>query len=166
MQADQIEATLIHGLDKQYSREEAQHSLDLLADQLGFDAVRLDDSDTAWVKIGELDVGFGYLAHLNGLVAAVALPSAIAHDERLMVELLRANMSWQRTLGGSFGIHPITGTVMLRKLIPAGDTVGAAKQVQQLLDVAQAAHEEIDLFLDLPGDSPAELESSQLFIRV
>jgi hypothetical protein len=166
MQADQIEKTLIDDLDKQYSRDEAQNSLDLLADQLGIDEIRLDDSDTAWVRVGELDVGFGYLAHVNGIVAAVALPSAIAHHERLMEELLRANMSWQRTLGGSFGVHPITGTVMLRKLIPAGDSVGAAKQVEQLLDLAQAAHEEIDLFLDLPGDSPAELESSQLFIRV
>jgi len=115
---DQLENTLLQVRQATLSREDVDAVLEELAERLGIDSLALDESNaTELVVDDEIALYLVYLEHLPGLVAAIPMPSGVAGDPNALTTLLRANMSWEKTHGGTFGMVPGLEEPMLCRLV-------------------------------------------------
>ncbi|MCP5315830.1 MAG: type III secretion system chaperone [Chromatiaceae bacterium] len=133
-------------------------------------AARNDLAPLLFDAEGEIAFGVGddmdlHLVHVPsfpGVMAVVTLPKEIAARDDLSRDLLKANLSWATTGGGTFGRLPESGDYVFCQLIPltTGDDVAFEADLLAFAERAQDWLERIELALDLdPAEPPDAIRS-------
>lgn len=143
---DQLDRTLHQLREAVLTRKDVDTILRALAARWGVDAIALDESNSAELAVdGEIPLYLIHLAHLPGLVAAIPMPQGVADSPRALAELLRANLSWQLTQGGTFGMAPGLDQPMLCRLVLLAGMDAAAldHELASFADFAKAWREDL-----------------------
>ena len=115
---DQLDHTLLQVRQANLAREDVDAVLEELAERLGIDTLALDENNaTELIVDDEIALYLVYLNHLPGLIAAIPMPPGVADSPELLASLLRTNMFWDQTHGGTFGMVPGLEEPMLCRLI-------------------------------------------------
>lgn len=153
--ADAVESSLQELAGSVLTRSDMAQLVEAFGARVGADGLRLDEDGVAALTVDdELEICLIHLPHWPGLVAAAPLPEAARTSDAVLRALLQANMSWERTGGGSFALVPQTNQPMFCRLIPLATPDAAAldRQLAEFVELAQAWHDEIELFLDDQDD--------------
>lgn len=129
------------------SREHADGLIAAFGEHIGVEGLQLDENGGTVITIdGDLVVSLSYYAHLAGFVVAAPLPLAAAEDDAIMRDLLRANMSWVHTDGGTFGMASGSNVPMLLRQIPLAllDAEALDKQVADFVDLVRGWQYDIE----------------------
>ena len=143
---DELDRTLHRLREVVLTRKDVDAVLQALAARWGVDAIALDESNSAELAVdGEIPLYLIHLPHLPGLVAAIPMPPGVADSPRTLAELLRANLSWQLTQGGTFGMAPGLDQPMLCRLVLlAGmDSAALDNELASFADFAKAWREDL-----------------------
>ncbi|MEM7023292.1 MAG: CesT family type III secretion system chaperone [Pseudomonadota bacterium] len=154
-----IELALTAIEDQVPSRAEIQTVLTAYASYVGLQSLKLDERGIAECIVDdELPLTFLHLPHLPGIIVAAPLPGDATRDDALLRGLLRANLSWSNTQGGSFALLPPLREPMLCRLIPLVkiDAATLDRELASFVDLVRAWHVEIELYLDHLPDPPPD----------
>ncbi|MEM7021001.1 MAG: type III secretion system chaperone [Pseudomonadota bacterium] len=114
----QIEAAIRKASSAHLTRDDVQGRLNEAARHLEIDSLCLDQNGVASMAIDdETELLLMHRPHLPGIVVAVPMPAEAAAHVGVLRQLLRANLSWTSTQGGSFGLVPGTQAPLLSRLI-------------------------------------------------
>ena len=155
LDSDVAESMLQKVKDAPLSREQIEGVLARFADEVGIEDLVLDENDSALLVVNDdLEIRLLYQEHFPGLIAASPLPDQSGNRLRLLRQLLRANLSWELTQGGTFGMLPKDKQLMLCRLLPLTET--DSTQFEQMIsgfaDHALAWRQHILETLDSDGD--------------
>lgn len=145
MDAQTVEHAIRQAAEVVPNRDDAQELVAEAGRLAGIEDLALDDSGTAWLAIDDIQMLLRYGDGGRGLEIAARLPAVAAKNPRVMHALLRANMSWDRTQSGTFGLMPPTDEpVLCRLILLAGlDAAGLRLQIDSFVGLAETWHREI-----------------------
>jgi hypothetical protein len=142
-----VESALQQMRDVQLTREDVDKVLAELAERIGVASLALDENNVVSFTVDdEIEITLVHIPHLPGIVAASPVPDRPGERGDLLKRLLQANMSWELTHGGTFGMIPPGKELMLCRLIPLAD-----KSVERL-------ETELAGFAELAGSWQAQVE--------
>ena len=132
LDSDAVETLLQKVKEAPLSREQIDEVLSQFAEEAGIEGLALDENDSALLVVdGDVEIHLLYLEHLPGLIAASPLPDRPDNRGHLLRQLLKANMSWDLTQGGTFGMLPKDKDLMLCRLLPL--TEEDSSQFEQMI---------------------------------
>ena len=120
-------------------REDVEAILAAFAKRRGLAQPRFDaNGEIPFTVGGELEVVLTHVAQFPGVLAAVALPRALAARPDVMRALLQANLSWQANGGGTFGRAADAGGFLYCQLMPLHERDERSFERQLLAFAARA----------------------------
>jgi len=144
---EQLDAKLQKLRDIKVTREDVVVVLGDLAKRLGMDSLTLGDNNAAELVVDdEVGLSLVYLEHFPGIVAAIPLPGEQARSPEVLLRLLRANMSWALTQGGTFAMLPGHKEPMLCRLFASleRDAKRLEQELAQFVELGIAWRNAID----------------------
>ena len=119
---DRLDHTLQQLNETRITRDDIDAVLNQLAERLELDSLRLDENNTAELTVDDsIALYLVYLTHQPGLIAAIPLPARQSDRPEVLAQLLQANLSWELTQGGIFGMVPGFKEPMLCRLMVITD---------------------------------------------
>ncbi|MEM7025592.1 MAG: type III secretion system chaperone [Pseudomonadota bacterium] len=103
------------------SRTEVETVLAAFLAAKGMPETALDENGVIALQYGDLELALAHLPPFPGVKASARLPDGLARREDLANELLRANLSWSATGGGTFGKLPDQHGFVVSRMIPMID---------------------------------------------
>ena len=119
----------------------------------GLPATPLDENGVATLSYDGLELALAHLPPFPGVKVSARLPAGLAKREDLANELLRANLSWAATGGGTFGKLPDQHGFVLSRMIPMIDDHEAfERELSAFAELAIDWVERLEQALDVPED--------------
>ncbi len=118
---------------------------------IGVPDLRLDETGQACITLEDgLVVSLLHQGMRPSLMVAAPMPPEATDNEAVLRSLLKANMSWPQTNGGTFALAQDSAIPMLMCLIPLPslDVQTLDRQMAEFIDLVRYWHGQIETFSD------------------
>lgn len=164
-QSEALETAIMEVADAAWTRADVEDLIAAFAERTGTPGLALDEDGVARMSVDdEIDIALIHYAHFQGLVAASPMPPEVRGDDVVLRALLRANMSWSETKGGTFGMMPQGNVPVLCRLIPfvSMDAEALGVHLAEFIGLVREWHAEIYTYLDSAEDKRKEAARPEL----
>ena len=151
MTSEDFESTLQEIAGSAPDGEEVARLVAEFGVHIGVPDLQLSETGEACIALEDgLVVSLFQYENLPSLVAVAPLPKAAAQDEAIVRGLLRANMSWARTNGGTFAMAPDSDVPLLLCQIPLAslDVEALDARLTDFVELVRLWHGDIKVGLE------------------
>ncbi|MCP3880491.1 MAG: type III secretion system chaperone [Sulfitobacter sp.] len=153
-----VEGRLVRIAETKLDKAAIEAVLAAFTQRNGLPAMLFDENDLIQFDLGEaLDITLTPVAGFPGVLAMARLPEQISGDQRVLRELLLANLSFEDTRGGTFAKLPESETIAYCRMISLAEQDNRLfeRELMGFAETTQSLIDDIELSVDL-GDCEDE----------